>query len=87
MSTAKPTIQPKSHIEMALASIKVFLDDGTLDLNELNFLLGLALRDQVIDEHERAVLRNIFTQAEKGTLSAAVVARIAEVRQKHGLGD
>ena len=40
----------KSHIEIAIASIKCFTDDGTLDLSELNFLLGLALRDDRVDE-------------------------------------
>jgi hypothetical protein len=81
------TIKPKSHIEIALASIKVFLDDGTLDLAELNFLLGLALRDQQIDADEARVLKSIFAQAQKSSLSPAVTARIEEIKLKHQLGD
>lgn len=79
-------IKPKSHIEIALESIKVFLNDGTLDVAELNFLLGLAMRDQQIDADEKRVLLSIFAQAEKSGLAPAVAARIAEVKLKHGLG-
>lgn len=79
--------KPKSHIEIALESIKVFLNDGTLDVSELNFLLGLALRDQQIDADEKRVLKSIFVQAEKSGLAPAVRARIEEVKLKHGLGD
>lgn len=80
-------IKPKSHIEIALASIKVFLDDGTVDLGELNFLLGLALRDQQIDADEARVLKSIFKQAQAGALSPAVAARIEEIKHLHQLGD
>jgi hypothetical protein len=81
------SITPKSHVEIALASINVFLNDGTLDIGELNFLLGLALRDQQIDAEEARVLNNIFKQAQKGALAPAVLARIEEVKLKHKLGD
>lgn len=80
-------IKPKSHIEIALASIKVFLDDGTMDLSELNFLLGLALRDNHIDADEARVLKSIFAQAQKGSLSPVVAARIEEVKRLHKLDD
>ena len=75
----------RSYLDIALASIKVFSDDGQLDLEELNFLLGLALRDQVIDDDEKRVLANVFKRAEKGSLRPAVVTRIAEARAKHGI--
>mgnify|MGYP006201630687 CR=1 FL=1 len=41
-------IKPHSHIEIAYSSIRVF-NDGLMDAGELNFLLGLALRDLGID--------------------------------------
>ena len=47
---------PHSYIEIAFESVKVFSNDGELDESELAFLLGLALRDQVVDEDERRVL-------------------------------
>jgi hypothetical protein len=79
------TIKPKSYIEIALSSIKIFGNDGTIDLAELNFMLGLALRDQMIDEDEKAVLSSIFAKAAKGKLSAKVSERIAQVKAQHGI--
>ena len=78
-------IKPKSHIEIALSSIQVFANDGTVDLAELNFMLGLALRDQRIDDDEKAVLSSIFAKAAKGRLSAQVTERIAQVKAQHGI--
>jgi hypothetical protein len=77
--------KPHSHIEIAYSSIRVFSDDGQMDLGELNFLLGLALRDAQVDEDEKRVLRSVFAQAEKGRLSDAVKARIAEARRQHAI--
>ena len=79
------SITPNSHIEIAFKSIKVFADDGKLDLEELNFLLGLALRDDKVDDDERRVLAKIFAEAEKGKVSDVVRARIADARAKHGI--
>ena len=77
--------QPKSHLVIALASIQVFTNDGTLDVTELQNLLDLALRDDVIDDDEKRVLGNIFKQAELGTLDPEVQSRIAQARQQHGI--
>lgn len=77
--------EPHSHLEIALASIRVFTDDGRMDLGELERLLELALRDRVVDEDEKRVLANIFTRAEKDGVEAEVAARIAEVRRRHAL--
>lgn len=77
--------KPHSYIELAYSSIRVFTDDGQMDLAELNFLLGLALRDARVDEDEKRVLASVFAQAEKGRLSDAVKARIAEARRQHGI--
>ena len=75
----------RSYLDIALAAIEVFTDDGKLDLEELNFLLGLALRDNVVDDDEKRVLANVFRRAEQGDLRPAVRARMAEVRAKHGI--
>lgn len=76
---------PKSYIEISFESIKVFSDDGQLDLHELGFLLGIALRDGVVDDDEKRVLGRIFKEAEKGKLQPRVQERIAEVRRRHGI--
>lgn len=75
----------RSPIEVAFQSIPVFADDGQLDIGEISFLLGLALRHQLIDEDERRVLGQIFAQAEKGHVPPNVQVRIDEVREKHGI--
>ncbi|WP_408951271.1 hypothetical protein [Lysobacter sp. Hz 25] len=77
--------EPKSHLEIALASIPVFTNDGTLDVAELQKLLDLALRDRIVDDDEKRVLDNIFKQAELGTLDADVKRRIDEARKQHGI--
>lgn len=78
-------VQPKSYVEIALSSIKIFANDGTIDLAELNFMLGLALRDHKIDDDEKAVLSSIFDKAAKGRLSPQVSQRIAQVKVQHGI--
>ncbi len=82
VSDSKPS---SSYLELAYSSIRVFADDGTIDMNELNFLLGVALRDEQIDEDEKRVLGNIFKQAEKSDLSTAVRIRIQELRRKYSI--
>ncbi len=74
-----------SYIELAYSSIRIFADDGTVDMGELNFLIGLALKDNQIDEDEKRVLRRIFEHAEKTKLSLAVRARIRELRRRHSI--
>lgn len=77
-------IKPHSHIEIAYSSIRVFTD-GHMDLGELNFLLGLALRDQQVDDEEKRVLGKIFAQAEQTKLTPVLKERIAEARRQHGI--
>ncbi len=72
-----------SHLEIAIASVKCFSDDGTLDEGELNFLLGLALRDNKVDDDEKRVLGNIFNEVSENTVKPAVWERIQEVRKKY----
>ena len=73
------------HLQLALAAIPAFVDDGRLSLEELEHLLALALRDQTIDDDERRVLANILDRAERDGVDADVQARIDEVRATHAL--
>ncbi|MET0329464.1 MAG: hypothetical protein ABW163_11950 [Luteimonas sp.] len=73
------------HLQLALAAIPAFADDGRLSLDELDHLLGLALRDRVIDAEERRVLGNILDRAERDGVDADVQARIRQVRSTHDL--
>lgn len=74
-----------AHIEMAYSSISVFMDDGTIDMGELNFLLGLALKDGQVDDDEKRVLSNIFAKVGQSDVSAAVWERINTIKQTHGI--
>ena len=83
---SEPTEEQESaYLELAYSSIKIFANDGTVDLTELNFLLGLALRDGQIDDDEKRVLKRIFDNAEDTDLSVATRARIQQVRKQHGI--
>ncbi|MEM1205947.1 MAG: hypothetical protein AAGN66_22135 [Acidobacteriota bacterium] len=72
-----------SHIEIAYSSIRVFADDGTLDMKELEFLLGLALRDDSIDDDEKRVLASIFDKATAAGVTEDVASRIQQVRERY----
>jgi len=74
---------PMSHHEIALSSIECFSNDGTLDLNELSFLMGLALRDDRVDDDERRVLSNIFKQVSRDDVSDVVWQRILAIKEKY----
>lgn len=75
----------ESGIELAYASLAVFADDGKLDLGELNFLLGLALRDGKISESEQAVLAGVFNRVLEPDVAAEVWSRIQAVRKQHAI--
>jgi len=85
MTRTATDVKRHPHLDIVLASINVFSNDGRLDLSELNHLLALALRDQIVDDEEKRVLARIFTEAEKGQLTADVAQRIAEARRLHGI--
>lgn len=78
-------MKASSHHEIALASIHCFTDDGTLDLNELNFLLGLAMRDGIMDNDEKRVLGNIFSKVTQSDVSHQVWDRIQTIKNTHSI--
>lgn len=85
MRNGRSEAEGSSYLELAYSSIRIFANDGTVDMGELNFLLGLALRDGEIDEDERRTLGSVFEQAEETRLSVAVRARIREARRQHSI--
>lgn len=78
-------MKQSSHHQIAIASIQCFTDDGTLDMNELNFLLGLAMRDGVMDNDEKRVLGNIFSQVSQSEVGNVVWDRIQSIKNTHGI--
>jgi len=75
-----------AHLQLALASVPVFTDDGRLDLAELESLLALALADHRLDEDEKRVLGNVLDRAEADGVGADVQARIEAIRREHLAG-
>ena len=73
----------KSHLTIAALSIRCFTDDGTLDLKELDQLLGIALLDKVIDDDERRVLRNIYFNISEGYVDKETWVKMKRIRRKY----
>lgn len=71
------------HVELAYASFAIFADDGGVDMGELNFILGLALRDGAIDDTEREILAGVFDRITEPDVTADVWRRIKAVRRQH----
>ena len=72
-------------MRLAYAAFAVFADDGKIDMNELNALLGMALSDGKIDKDEKRVLRNVFEHCDAHDLDPAVERKIALVREIHDI--
>ena len=63
----------------------VFANDDIISHDELQMLEKLALRDGVIDEAEREVLRNVFERANMDGMDEATKAEIADFRATHNI--
>lgn len=72
----------RDYLEMSYRSIRCFADDVTLSLAELDSLVSIAMRDGVVDENEKRVLAAIIKRLNPGELTPAMLARIAQLRQK-----
>lgn len=79
------TKESRDYLEMAYRSIECFTNDGKLKVDELKQLLDIALRDGVVDDNERRVLRNIFSRLTPAELTPEMTQAIAAVRTRAGL--
>lgn len=77
--------QNKDGIELAYASLAVFADDGTIDMDELNSLIRLAMRDGELSDSEKAVLRNVFNRMLEEDVEGDVWERIQGIRRMHAI--
>jgi len=75
----------QSSIELAHASLVLWADDGTLDAQELDTLLNIALRDGVISESEKDVLRGVFNRVHEEEVDGEVWAKIQAIRKQHAI--
>lgn len=67
---------------IAYSFLVVFANDDTIDENELKMLQRLALKDGIVDEDEKRVLRNIFSRVSKEKLTEKVWNEITKFRKK-----
>ena len=74
-----------SHLEIAAASVRVFANDGRLDMAELEHLLSVAMRDGSVNDDERRVLASIFRHIRQDQVTPSVWARMAEIRERHNI--
>lgn len=77
--------EQRHNIELAYASFAVFADDGTIDTDELNFILGMALKDGKVTEEERRILNNVFNRIREEDVASPVWERIQAVRLQHNI--
>ena len=68
---------------MNYSFLVAFADDGTIDEGELAFIKRLALKDGVLDEHEKEVLGRIFGKLNDDALSSTVRNEIANFREEY----
>jgi hypothetical protein len=79
------TNENRDYLEMAFRSIECFANDGTLKVDELKRLVDIALRDGVVDDNEKRVLRSIFSKLNSKELTPEMLAAIDAVRQRAGI--
>lgn len=79
------TNENRDYLEMAFRSIECFANDGTLKVDELKRLVDIALRDGVVDDNEKRVLRSIFSKLNAKELTPEMLAAIDAVRQRAGI--
>ena len=75
----------RHNVELAYASFAVFADDGTIDESELNFILGLALKDGKVTEEEKRILNNVFNRIQEEDVEPHVWQRIQATRLQHAI--
>jgi len=74
--------ESRDYLEMSFRSIECFSNDGKLDSNELEKILGIAEKDGVIDQNEIRVLKNIISRIEPNEIDEAMKATLKKVSDK-----
>lgn len=77
--------ESRDYLEMAWRSIECFSNDGTLRVDELQRLLDIALKDGVVDDNEKRILRRIVGKLNPAELTVEMQAQLAELRRHVGL--
>jgi DnaJ-domain-containing protein 1 len=78
-------MEKRDYLEITFRSINCFADDGKLDINELNSLVDIALKNGVVDDNERRVLRNIIARLDNIDLTSEMRLRIQDLREFYNI--
>ncbi len=71
--------------EMIFRSVQCFSNDGKLDVNELDQIVEIALRDGVVDEEERKVLKDIIFNLTSNNLTGDMWKRVERLVKHYKL--
>jgi len=71
-----------AHIDMSLLSIECFMNDGTLDANELGKLVALAEADGKFTQEEIEVLKSVIKRIKPEEIDAAMRERLDDLSKK-----
>jgi predicted ATP-dependent Lon-type protease len=78
-------MEKRDYLEITFRSINCFADDGKLDVNELNSLVEIALKDNVVDENEKRVLRNVIARLSNTELTDEMRSKLDELRDLYDI--
>ncbi|VAW58132.1 hypothetical protein MNBD_GAMMA11-721 [hydrothermal vent metagenome] len=73
----------RDYLDLTFRTIECFKHDGTLQVNELEELVQLALKDGVLDDNEKRILKNIFSRLTPEELSKEMLEEIEKIRSQH----
>jgi hypothetical protein len=77
--------ESRDFLEMAFRSIQCFSNDGVLNADELKKIVAIALRDGVLDDNEKRVLRSIIAKLTPADLDGELSRSVAELRSRFKL--
>jgi hypothetical protein len=71
-------------LEMTFRSINCFANDGKLDVDELNEIVEIALKDGVVDANEKRVLASIISKLNAEELVGELADKVSQIRTEYG---
>ncbi len=77
--------EPRDYLEMTTRSISAFADNGRMDIHAFNEIVDIALRDRMVDENEKRVLRKIIQMLLPHELTEELASRVGEVKLAFGI--
>lgn len=66
---------------MTFRSINCFADDGVIEASELKEIFDIALRDEMIDQNEIRILRNIISKIKPDEIDASMKDQLNTIYQ------